>query len=87
MSNGGPTPMNNQSNEQLQQEVLVRKLLETATPRACECGCQAYEQAIAIMEVSQLDPNNPTGQSQALNYPVLSCIKCKKIFDPMGKIK
>ena len=82
----GPTPMNNQAQAQQQQEILVRKMLETAKPRSCKCGCQAYEQAIAIMEVSALDPNNPTGQQQHLNYPVLCCVKCQTVFDPMGKI-
>jgi len=79
--------MNNQAQASQQQEMMVRKMLETAKPRTCKCGCQAYEQALAIMEVSALDTNNPTGKQQHLNYPVLSCIKCKTIFDPMGKIK
>jgi len=84
--NDGPIPMNGQQQANQQQEQMVRKMLETAKPRSCECGCQAYEQAMAVMEVSALDPNNPTRQQQHLNYPVLCCIKCRKIFDPMGKI-
>ena len=65
---GGPIPMNNQAAAQQAQEAAIRKMLDSAKPRTCECGCQAYEQAMALMEVSALDPNNPTGQNQSYNF-------------------
>jgi len=84
----GPTPINPGVAQNAAQEQMVKQMLEASTPRPCaKCGCKAYEQAIAIMEVSALHPGNPSGKEAALNMPVLCCIKCKTVFDPMGKIK
>jgi len=84
----GPTPINPEMAANAAQQQLVQQMLEASVPRPCkECGCMAYEQAIAIMEVSALHPGNPSGKEAALNMPVLCCIKCKTVFDPTGKIK
>jgi|GEM_PF-1268227 len=59
-----------------QQIQLTPKQMESAKPRACECGCEYFMQAIKVSTISAII--SPTGQELTTQTPVLVCVDCHK---------
>jgi len=60
--------------------IQAQKLIENSEAVKCSCAGEIFAQGIAMKKVSALDPNNPTGQNQYANIPIMYCVKCGKQF-------
>ena len=59
-----------------QQIQLTPKQMESATSKACECGCEYFMQVIKVSNISAII--SPTGQELTTQTSVLVCVDCHK---------
>jgi len=55
--------------------------LNNATPAQClKCSSEAFISAMRLLEVSSVDPSNPTGHTIYVPIPIFICCMCKSEF-------